>query len=182
MDCAMTKQNKWLALGVLLLVLAAAKVAMLGWWQSRQPENGAAAVQCDVLAAGCPFLQGATLRLRGLTSTKSAFSIEADGVPSGVQSLSASFRMDGMEMGFNRFDLAKQADGSWRAERVYLPLCTAGRHDWVVVWQADGVAFQAAFVLVPAQRAWRRRQPEKGWGGCLGRGQRGCPAAAAQTG
>ena len=33
----MTKQNKWLALGVLLLVLAAAKVAMLGWWQSRQP-------------------------------------------------------------------------------------------------------------------------------------------------
>ena len=118
---------------------------MLGWWQSRQPENGAAAVQCDVLAAGCPFLQGATLRLRGLTSTKSAFSIEADGVPSGVQSLSASFRMDGMEMGFNRFDLAKQADGRWRAERVYLPLCTAGRHDWVVVWQADGVVFQAAF-------------------------------------
>ena len=141
----MTKQNKWLALGVLLLVLAAAKVAMLGWWQSRQPENGAAAVQCDVLAAGCPFLQRATLRLRGLTSTKSAFSIEADGVPSGVQSLSASFRMDGMEMGFNRFDLAKQADGSWRAERVYLPLCTAGRHDWVVVWQADGAAFQAGF-------------------------------------
>ena len=130
----MTKQNKWLLAAVLLLVFAGLKVAMLGWWQSRQPENGAAAVQCDVLAAGCPFLQGATL-----------FTIEAVGVPSGVQSLSASFRMDGMEMGFNRFDLAKQADGSWRAERVYLPLCTAGRHDWVVVWQADGAAFQAGF-------------------------------------
>ena len=141
----MTKRNQWLLAGVLLLAFAAAKLAMLSWWQSRQPENGAAAVQCDVLAAGCPFLQGATLRLRGLTSTKSAFAIEAAGVPSDVQSLSASFRMDGMEMGFNRFDLAKQADGHWRAERVYLPLCTAGRHDWVVVWQAYGVAFQAAF-------------------------------------
>ncbi len=141
----MAKRNKWLLAAGLLLAFAALKVAMLGWWQSRQPENGAAAVQCDVLAQGCPFLQGATLRLRGLTSVKSAFAIEAAGVPSGVQSLSASFRMDGMEMGFNRFDLVKQADGSWRADKVYLPLCTAGRHDWVVVWQADGAGFQAAF-------------------------------------
>ena len=141
----MAKRNKWLLAAVLLLVFAGLKVAMLGWWQSRQPENGAAVMQCDVLAAGCPFLQGATLRLRGLTSVKSAFTIEAAGVPSDVQSLSASFRMDGMEMGFNRFDLVKQADGSWRADKVYLPLCTAGRHDWVVVWQADGAGFQAAF-------------------------------------
>ena len=143
----MTKQNKykWLLAAGLLLSFAELKVAMLGWWQSRQPEKGAATVQCDVLAQGCPFLRGATLRLRGLTSVKSAFAIEAAGVPSDVQSLSASFRMDGMEMGFNRFDLVKQADGSWRADKVYLPLCTAGRHDWVVVWQADGAAFQAAF-------------------------------------
>ena len=129
----MAKRNKWLLAAGLLLAFAALKVAMLGWWQSRQPENGAATVQCDVLAQGC------------LTSVKSAFAIEAAGVPSDVQSLSASFRMDGMEMGFNRFDLVKQADGSWRADKVYLPLCTAGRHDWVVVWQADGAAFQAAF-------------------------------------
>ena len=53
----MTKQNKWLALGVLLLVLAAAKVAMLGWWQNRQPENGEYMFACkhQVLASQLGF-------------------------------------------------------------------------------------------------------------------------------
>jgi hypothetical protein len=44
----------------------------------------------------------------------------------------ASFVMEKMEMGLNRYHLLKQGDSDlWLAE-VTLPVCAQGRSDWVV--------------------------------------------------
>ncbi len=46
-----------------------------------------------------------------------------------AKALHASFAMQGMEMGLNRYRLLRQADGSWQAS-VTLPVCVQGRSDW----------------------------------------------------
>ena len=43
----------------------------------------------------------------------------------------ASFAMQGMEMGLNRYRLLQKPDGLWQAE-VTLPVCIQGRSDWLV--------------------------------------------------
>ena len=96
-------------------------------------------------ASGCLFLDGARFRLRLGAGHGAPLVLLAENVPPDVRELSASFRMKDMDMGPNRFPLAKQADGSWRADGVYLPFCASGRRDWIVEWQADGRRFQAAF-------------------------------------
>ena len=128
--------------------LSAAKVAALLWWQQQEQPETAARAQCaadGVAASGCLFLDGARFRLRLGAGHGAPLVLLAENVPPDVRELSASFRMKDMDMGPNRFRLAKQADGSWRADGVYLPFCASGRRDWIVEWQADGRRFQAAF-------------------------------------
>jgi hypothetical protein len=43
----------------------------------------------------------------------------------------ASFAMDGMEMGLNRYRMVKKAGNLWVAE-VTLPVCVRGRADWIL--------------------------------------------------
>ena len=141
-------RGKLLTIGVTLLVFAAAKVAALLWWQRQEQPETAAWAQCaadGVAASGCLFLDGARFRLRLGAGHGAPLVLLAENVPPDVRELSASFRMKDMDMGPNRFYLAKQADGSWRADGVYLPFCASGRRDWIVEWQADGRRFQAAF-------------------------------------
>ncbi|HYG14046.1 MAG TPA: hypothetical protein VD885_07875, partial [Methylophilaceae bacterium] len=60
----------------------------------------------------------------------------------------ASFAMQGMEMGLNRYRLLRQPDGKWAAE-VTLPVCVQGRSDWLMeleVIEPDGAhRYQLAF-------------------------------------
>ena len=136
-------QKKWLLVGVALLLFAAIKVVALMWWQQKQPATASKKVQ--VAQMGCPFFGDAVFRLVGVGSNKSPFAIEASHVPDSVQSISASFQMKDMDMGFNRFELRKQANGTWRVNGVYLPVCVAGRHDWQVKWQINQQTFTADF-------------------------------------
>ncbi|CDH43210.1 hypothetical protein [Candidatus Contendibacter odensensis] len=46
-----------------------------------------------------------------------------------AKAVTVYFTMADMDMGFNRFDLGQQADGTWRGQAI-LPVCTAGRRDW----------------------------------------------------
>lgn len=46
--------------------------------------------------------------------------------------LHASFAMQGMEMGLNRYRLIQQANGKWLAA-VTLPVCVQGRSDWAML-------------------------------------------------
>lgn len=142
------RQKIALACGLLLFALL--KVAAAYWWQQRQ---NAPAVQaqaaCNVTDGGCPFLDGATLHLIGVGNAKTPFTIEARHVPPHVQSIRASFQMKNMEMGFNRFELQKMDETTWRVSSVYLPLCVQGRNDWQIDWQADEQSFSAEFQTLP---------------------------------
>ncbi len=142
------RQKIALACGLLLFALL--KVAAVHWWQQGQNAH-IVQVQaaCNVTDGGCPFLDGATLHLIGVGNAKTPFTIEARHVPPHVRSISASFQMNNMEMGFNRFELQKVDETTWRVSSVYLPLCVEGRNDWQIHWQADGRSFSAGFQTLP---------------------------------
>lgn len=148
----MITNKQKIAIAVGLLVFAVIKIAMLFWWQNQQNQRVTAQTQpenCDVLV-GCVFSGSANLRLVGVGDNRTPFRIVATGLPENTRTVSASFSMPNMDMGFNRFDLARQADGSWQAENVYLPLCSQSRHDWQITWTInDTQQFQAAFRTKP---------------------------------
>ena len=108
----MKGQGKWLAAAVLLLVFAAAKLAGLYWWQQQQP--AAESLACDI-GRGCTLPNGAVLRFTPAAGLKTPFDIALSG--SGAEkAVSVSFSMRDMDMGFNRYDLHRQADGGWLAK------------------------------------------------------------------
>lgn len=137
------KPAQKIMLAGLLLLFAAAKVAMLLWWQSRQPE--VQTLSCNPAAEGCRFGAGAQLKLIGVGRHDQAFAVAAAGLPSDTQTVSLSFSMRGMDMGFNRFDLQHQGQGVWRGEGLRLPVCSLSRRDWIAEWTVDGKRYQADF-------------------------------------
>ena len=67
----------------------------------------------------------------------------------GLRSVELAFTMQGMDMGILRTPLLRQADGSWRG-RGLLPVCAAGRSDWlatVTATGADGERYRAQFAF-----------------------------------
>ena len=64
-----------------------------------------------------------------------------------IQNVHAEFAMQGMEMGFNRYQLIKTAGAKWVAE-VTLPACVQGRSDWEMTLIVESTAQQSRF-LVP---------------------------------
>ena len=145
------RSKQAIAVAVLLLAFAGVKTAAVLWWQNSRGAEAAAqpVAACRVEAGGCPFLGSARFRLEGVGDGKAPFAIRAEGVPDNIGSVSASFRMDGMDMGFNRFDLVRNGRGRWQLDNARLPFCVAGRHGWIVEWSADGRRFQAAFSTQP---------------------------------
>lgn len=137
----MKGQGKWLAAAVLLLVFAAAKLVGLYWWQQQQP--AAESLTCDI-GRGCTLPNGAVLRFTPAAGLKTPFDIALSG--SGAEkAVSVSFAMRDMEMGFNRYDLHRQADGGWLAQNVRLPLCTEARHDFLADVSVDGQVYRVPF-------------------------------------
>ena len=65
------------------------------------------------------------------SSAKSPFDIIISNAPADVAQVSVSFSMRGMDMGFNRYALQKQSDGSWVARQIRLPLCIDNRNDYL---------------------------------------------------
>jgi len=50
--------------------------------------------------------------------------------------IAASFAMQGMDMGLNRYRLIKQENGWWTAE-VTLPVCIQGRSSWLLELEVE---------------------------------------------
>ncbi|KPN71788.1 hypothetical protein [Neisseria sp. 83E34] len=140
----MDKNKKWIMIGALLLVFAAIKLGTLYIWNKQQPQAQNVSADCDV-RKGCVLPNGAIIKFSEPLSAKAPFNIEMDNVPQDVQNVYLSFSMSNMDMGFNRYDLKKQADGAWRAENVRLPLCTDNRHDYLADIHINGKVFQAGF-------------------------------------
>ncbi len=58
-------------------------------------------------------------------------------VRSEARQVHASFAMQGMEMGLNRYVFKQAGDGEFVAE-VILPVCVQGRSDWVMELELSG--------------------------------------------
>ena len=127
----------------LLLIAALLAVAVAGYWLKRPADSQA--VACVDPLAGCSFNH------RG-TPVKVVFSAQPTPLESfelrigapGVRKISAEFQMNGMEMGFNRYDLRPTENGRLAA-KVTLPVCVSGRHDWTLFLDLDGTRYALPF-------------------------------------
>lgn len=138
----MGKQKKLLLAGALLLAFAAVKIGALAWWQGRQPVPATAA--CDV-RRGCTLPDGVYVKFGGTGAAKQPFDVELRNVPAAVGETGISFSMKGMDMGFNRFKLAPQGGGVWKAEQIRLPFCVQNRRDYLADIHIGGEVFQVEF-------------------------------------
>ncbi len=128
----------------ILAIVALAALALWGAWQ-KAPRQEAQAIACADPVAGCSFMHDGmpiTLRFSAQPEAIKAFELSIAGT--NLRKASVSFRMVGMDMGFNRYDLMQGATGNWSA-RVTLPVCTVSRVDWVAELDLDGRLYMLAF-------------------------------------
>lgn len=126
----------------LLLVLALIAIAAAGYWLKRPAE--AVAVACIDPLTGCSFSHhGSTVQV-GFSAQPAPLQAFELGVRApGASRVSAEFQMNGMEMGFNRYDL-RPGDGIF-ASKVTLPVCVSGRRDWTLFLDIDGTHYALPF-------------------------------------
>lgn len=127
----------------LLLVIVLAAIAVAGYWLNRP--GTAQAVTCADPVAGCSFShRGAivTLRFSARPTPLQAFELRVSAP--GTRRISAEFQMNGMEMGFNRYDLRMAGKGMF-ASNVTLPVCVSGRRDWTLYLEIDGAHYALPF-------------------------------------
>jgi hypothetical protein len=90
-------------------------------------------VDCPEISRGCK-LDGLTVSTSQPPQIMQPFQLVLQWEPSEAEAIGevhASFAMEGMEMGLNRYRLVKKSDGLWQAE-ITLPLCVRGRADWMM--------------------------------------------------
>ena len=105
-------------------------------------EPAATTVSCADPVAGCRLKDGLELRFSHEPKMMQAFDLEVAAPADAV--LHASFQMQGMEMGMNRYRLLRDG-GKWHAG-VMLPACVQGRSDWVLRLEVDGKSYEIPFV------------------------------------
>ena len=92
------------------------------------------AMGCADLVKGCAGA-GLTVRMDQVPKVMRPFRLTV--TAPAADTVEASFSMAGMEMGFNRYRLIKQAGQAgeaplWQAE-VTLPVCVRSRRDWLLL-------------------------------------------------
>ncbi len=127
----------------LLLIVALIGIAVAGYWLQR-PAN-AQAVACADPLAGCVFShRGATVKVVFSTQPAPLQAFLLSVYVLGATKISAEFQMNGMEMGFNRYDLRPTDTGVF-ASSITLPVCVSGRRDWTLFLEIDGAHYTLPF-------------------------------------
>lgn len=98
-------------------------------------------VNCPDPVAGCRLDAGLEVRFSKIPAVMQKF--ELDLVAPESAAPYASFQMQDMDMGLNRYRLLRH-DGKWHAE-VTLPACVRGRHDWILRLEAGGKIYEMPF-------------------------------------
>jgi uncharacterized membrane protein YjgN (DUF898 family) len=126
----------------LLLVVALVAIAVAGYSLKRPAK--AQAVACADPLAGCRFShRGTSALLRFSVQPAPLAPFELSVRAPGATRVSAEFQMNGMEMGFNRYDL-RPGDGVF-GSKVTLPMCVSGRRDWTLTLDIDGAHYALPF-------------------------------------
>jgi len=118
-------------IGKTLWVLAlAVSVSVVGWFYLAKPvDTPVTSIACSNIIEGCGN-QSLKVRLDQAPRVMKPFKLLIEA--GDAREVHASFAMQGMEMGLNRYRLIRQADNSWEAE-VTLPVCIQGRSDWAML-------------------------------------------------
>jgi uncharacterized membrane protein YjgN (DUF898 family) len=127
----------------LLLVVALVAIAVAGYSLKRPAK--AQAVACADPLAGCRFShRGTSALLRFSVQPAPLAPFELSVRAPGATRVSAEFQMNGMEMGFNRYDL-RPSGNSMFTSNVTLPVCVSGRRDWMLRLDIDGSHYSLPF-------------------------------------
>ena len=86
--------------------------------------------ECPDIAAGCSAA-GLSVSTSASPQILKPFALNIEFEDKATTEVYASFAMEGMDMGLNRYKMIKMADGAWQAE-VTLPVCVRGRADWLM--------------------------------------------------
>lgn len=135
-------RRQWVLLGVALLLLAAVKLALLGWyWQREQASvDRVTDVACADLSA-CRLPSGATVAFVPYAVEGKPFTIDV--LSSAPSAPVAEFTMQSMDMGFNRYTFVR-AGANWRAQ-VQLPVCVSQSRDWLMTLTLEGRRYRIPF-------------------------------------
>lgn len=127
-----------------LVILALIALAIWGAFQ-QSPSQAAKPIACADPVVGCTFVHhGAPAILRFSSGPEVLRPFVLTLTSPGLQQASVSFQMSGMNMGFNRYDLKPDANGTWTA-RITLPVCTVSRVDWIAELNLDGELYSLTF-------------------------------------
>ena len=127
----------------LLLIGVLVAIAVAGYWLKRPAE--ALAVACVDPLAGCTFShRGTPVKVIFLTPPTPLEAFDLSLSAPGASRISAEFQMNGMEMGFNRYDLRSSGNAVFSA-KVTLPVCVSGRHDWTMYLDVDETRYALPF-------------------------------------
>ena len=127
----------------LLLVFALLAIAVAGYWLKRPAK--AQAVLCTDPVAGCTFRHhgsGVTLVFSTQPRPLEPFALRIHAP--GATRISAAFQMNGMDMGFNRYDLHTAENEGFTAN-VTLPVCVSGQRNWTLYLDVDGAHYSLPF-------------------------------------
>ena len=123
----------------LLLVI----VALVG--ARNQPSTGSRMIACSDPVLGCVFKhRGQMMQLRFSHSPTPLQPFTITLHAPGARQIQAEFQMQGMEMGFNRYEFTADKTGAFTA-RVTLPVCVSGRSDWKLYLQIDAQRYAIPF-------------------------------------
>ncbi len=79
-------------------------------------------------------------------SSLSPFEIVVEVGDLNAEQVILDFRMEGMDMGINKYNMKKKDNGRWVTQAV-LPVCSLGRNDWIVELQVvnDNILWTAEY-------------------------------------
>lgn len=132
-------------IALLMLMLSVAGLMLFRTLYDSAPKTAIPVYPCADLTQGCKVsLEGKPLEIR-LSATPNALQPFALTVKiDDVKQVSASFAMVGMEMGGNHYQLLPVQKNVWEAKAM-LPVCVAGRRDWVLTLSLDKTKIQIPF-------------------------------------
>lgn len=113
----------------ILLLCLLALAGVLGWYYFHAVSGvQIQTIPCADITKGCGNQQ-LQIHFDRTPQVMRPFNLSAKAAS--ASEVHASFAMQGMEMGLNRYRLLQKLDGLWQAE-VTLPVCIRGRSDWLV--------------------------------------------------
>ena len=111
-------------------IISSLNLLIVAGWLTACQQVADISFECLDIAAGCSS-EGLIVSTSAPPQILKPFVLNIEFEDKATTEVYASFAMEGMEMGLNRYKMIKVADGSWQAE-VTLPVCVRGRADWLM--------------------------------------------------